>query len=106
MITGRAPGISRRKFIRITGTTLALASLPVGARLFGADQVPLKIGGLTRNEDFYITSYSSTPHVDINKWTLRIHGLVNRPITLTYSDIKRLPSLKQVLTLECIGNPP
>jgi DMSO/TMAO reductase YedYZ molybdopterin-dependent catalytic subunit len=101
-------GISRRKFVRLTGTALALAGLPIGARVLGAEQKapPAKFGGLTPNADFYITSYHSTPRIDPSRWTLRIHGLVDKPLILTYEDLKRLPAIRQTLTLECIGNPP
>jgi DMSO/TMAO reductase YedYZ molybdopterin-dependent catalytic subunit len=32
--------------------------------------------------------------------------MVRRPLTLTYADITRMLSIRQILTLECIGNPP
>jgi DMSO/TMAO reductase YedYZ molybdopterin-dependent catalytic subunit len=100
--------MSRREFIRITGTTLALAGLPGAARMASADVVPssASFGGPTANANFYVTSYSKTPKVDVAKWTLRIHGLVDQPLQFTYGDIKRLPAIKEMLTLECIGNPP
>jgi len=72
-----------------------------------AEQAPrTNFGGPTPNTDFYITSYGSTPTVDVRQWSLKIHGLVNQPLTLTYDDIKRLPAVTETLTLECIGNPP
>jgi len=106
-VTTRKSAMSRRKFIRITGTTLALAGLPRAARMAYADvQTPTSFGGPTPNANFYVTSYKQTPKVDAAKWTLRIHGLVDQPLQLSFDDIKRLPSVKQMLTLECIGNPP
>jgi DMSO/TMAO reductase YedYZ molybdopterin-dependent catalytic subunit len=106
MKTGKS-AMSRRKFIRITSTTLALAGLPSAARMARADVLPpTGFGGPTPNANFYVTSYSKTPKVDVAKWMLRIHGLVDQPLQFTYDDIKRLPSVNQNLTLECIGNPP
>ena len=99
------PTISRRKFIRIASQTLALASTPFSAQVF-ADKPPHAFGGPTPNHDFYVTSYGSTPIVDASRWSLKIHGLVRRPLTLTYADITRMPLIRQLLTLECIGNPP
>ena len=69
-------------------------------------QPPANFGGPTPNSTFYVTSYKQTPKVDVAKWTLKIHGLVDQPLQFSYEDIKRLPSVKQMLTLECIGNPP
>jgi DMSO/TMAO reductase YedYZ molybdopterin-dependent catalytic subunit len=99
------PAMSRRKFIRVATRTLAIASVPFSARVF-ADQPPPAFGGPTPNRDFYVTSYGGTPTVDVSRWSLKIHGLVQRPLTLSYADIMRLPSIRQMLTLECIGNPP
>jgi DMSO/TMAO reductase YedYZ molybdopterin-dependent catalytic subunit len=97
--------MSRRKFIRVATRALALASTPLPARVF-AEKPPPAFGGLTPNRDFYVTSYGGTPNVDASRWSLKIHGLVQRPLTLTYPDITRMPSIRRVLTLECIGNPP
>jgi DMSO/TMAO reductase YedYZ molybdopterin-dependent catalytic subunit len=97
--------MSRRKFIRVAGRALVLATTPFSARAL-ADNPPRAFGGLTPNRDFYVTTYSGTPTVDIRDWNLKIHGLVQRPLTLTYGDIARMSSIRQVLTLECIGNPP
>ena len=97
--------ISRRKFIRVATRTLVLASTPFSARVL-ADNPPRAFGGPTPNRDFYVTSYGRTPLVDVGRWSLRIHGLVRRPLILTYADITRMPSIRQMLTLECIGNPP
>ncbi len=95
--------ISRRKFIRIASGALAL--VPFSERVF-AGQPPGNIGGLTPNREFYVTSYGGTPSVDASRWSLKIHGLVRQPLTLSYADIVRIPAVRQILTLECIGNPP
>ncbi len=100
-----ANGFSRRKFIRLATGALALASTPISATLF-ADNQRSAFGGLTSNRDFYVTSYGRTPTIDPSRWSLKIHGLVQRPLTLSYADITRMPSIRRVLTLECIGNPP
>ena len=44
------------------------------------------------------------PNIDPSKHTLTIHGMVDRPVTLTMEDIKRLPSVSRVHFLECTGN--
>jgi len=100
--------MTRRKFMRITGTALAVAGLPMAARIGRADGAtpPGNFGGPTPNKDFYVTSYGRVPTVDAAKWTLKIHGLVDKPLALTYDDILHLPQVTQTLTLECIGNRP
>src|SRR5574340_902566 len=107
MTMPKKPAITRRKFMKITGTTLAIAGLPMAARIAHADPPPpVNANGVTPNEDFYITSYKGTPRIDAAKWSLKIHGLVDKPLRVTYDDIKGLPLVTQMLTLECIGNPP
>jgi len=97
--------LTRRKFIKLAGTTLALAATPVSTSA-NIVSPPPTFGGPTPTPDFYVTSWASTPQVDVNKWALKIHGLVNQPLSLSYDAIKRLPSVEQMLTLECISNPP
>lgn len=101
--------LTRRKFLALAGTAAALASVPLSKALASSGGIAVDgkpIGGFTPNDRFYVTSYGSTPSVDSARWTLKIHGLVNRPLTLTYDALKGLPPLKQTLTLECISNPP
>lgn len=105
MITSRRSILSRRKFITLAGSTIALASLPT-LKAAGESEPQANFGGATPNQDFYVTSYGRTPSVDLHTWRLRIHGMVERPLTLSYEDIQRLPAVEQTLTLECIGNPP
>jgi DMSO/TMAO reductase YedYZ molybdopterin-dependent catalytic subunit len=99
--------MTRRKFIRLAGSAMALANLPFAARAVGAqNSASASFGGPTPNSEFYITSYGGTPQVDASSWRLRIGGLVENPLELSYDDIKKLPPINETLTLECISNPP
>ena len=101
--------MTRRKFLHLTGSALTVAGLPMVVRLGRAEVPPPPsrgFGGPTPNSDFYVTSYGSTPAVDVARWRLKIHGLVSEPVSLSLGDIQRLPQVKQQLTLECIGNRP
>jgi DMSO/TMAO reductase YedYZ molybdopterin-dependent catalytic subunit len=61
---------------------------------------------LTPNDEFYITSYSSTvPDISLDKFRLRVEGLVENPVTLTFQEIETLQDKREYVTLECIGNP-
>jgi DMSO/TMAO reductase YedYZ molybdopterin-dependent catalytic subunit len=50
-------------------------------------------------------NYSKTPTLDAATWTLKIDGLVELPLTLTYADVMALPAYEEMRTIECIGNP-
>lgn len=99
--------ITRRKFLTAAGSALALASVPFNARIARATSLPaLKFGGPTPNTKFYVTSYASTPAVDVNSWRFGIKGMVENPASFSYAEIRKLPPIEQMLTLECISNPP
>jgi len=42
--------------------------------------------------------------VDATSWTLTVKGLVNNPLTITYEEIKAMPSVKEYATLQCVSN--
>ena len=44
------------------------------------------------------------PVVDATSWTLSVKGLVNNPLTITYEEIKAMPSVKEYATLQCVSN--
>jgi DMSO/TMAO reductase YedYZ molybdopterin-dependent catalytic subunit len=55
---------------------------------------------------FYLMSKTvEDPAVDAGGWRLRIRGLVQRELELTYDDLSRLPRADQWLTLRCVSNP-
>ncbi len=54
---------------------------------------------------YYATTRGSfLPDIDPNQHTLMIHGLVDRPLTFTVADLKRLPSVTRLHFIECAGN--
>jgi DMSO/TMAO reductase YedYZ molybdopterin-dependent catalytic subunit len=60
---------------------------------------------ITPTDLFYRVDINPVPPtVDINSWRLAIKGLVNKPLTLTYEQLKARPSVPQIATLECISN--
>ena len=46
------------------------------------------------------------PDIDPNQYRLAIHGMVDRPMTLSLEELKRLPSVSRIYWLECTGNSP
>jgi len=61
---------------------------------------------LTPTEDFYRQSLSGPPYkVDLEAWRLTIDGMVNRPLSFTYDEVKAFEAVTETRTLECIGNP-
>jgi DMSO/TMAO reductase YedYZ molybdopterin-dependent catalytic subunit len=59
---------------------------------------------LTPTELFYIRSHFPIPALDRAAYQLRIDGAVRRPFTLSYDELRSMPSETRVATLECAGN--
>lgn len=105
-LLGRQFGERQTVHAARVGTALPRPATPAKPLPAGAD---LRISGLssfiTKNEDFYkIDTALIAPQVDPNDWVLRIHGMVDRPIELTYADLLRLPLTEADVTLACVSN--
>ncbi|MBI4888784.1 MAG: sulfite oxidase [Acidobacteria bacterium] len=66
--------------------------------------VHLLTSWITPNELFYVRSHFYTPSIDAGAWTLRVDGEVDRPLDLTMAELRSVPSISQVVTMECAGN--
>jgi len=76
-----------------------------GGVLDGLFGVPAKLTpAITPNDEFYVTSYRSPPTIRVKNWKLAFSGLVERPFTLTYSQLLARPTVSKIVTLECVGN--
>ncbi|RZT19331.1 DMSO/TMAO reductase YedYZ molybdopterin-dependent catalytic subunit [Mycobacterium sp. BK558] len=61
---------------------------------------------VTSNEDFYrIDTALTVPQLSREAWQLRIHGMVDREVTLRFSDLDRFDPVERVVTLTCVSNP-
>ncbi|WP_338766860.1 molybdopterin-dependent oxidoreductase [Nocardia vulneris] len=75
-----------------------------------APGVDLRVPGLTpyltSNSDFYrIDTALIVPQVSKDDWSLRIHGMVDREIRLTWADLANRPAVERLVTLACVSNP-
>ena len=58
---------------------------------------------LTPIENFNVVSIGEIPEIDIDEYELRIEGLVEKPLTLKYSDLLFRLSVKRIVMLKCVG---
>src|SRR5215475_7195474 len=72
----------------------------------GSSFTPLadSVGTLTPSSLHYERHHSGIPTIDPAQHLLVIHGMVDRPLSLSVADIKRLPSVSRTMVLECGGN--
>ena len=57
---------------------------------------------LSSVNDFHENSIRGPQHVDIKTYRLKIGGLVDQPLSLSYSDVTSMPAYQKVTTLNCV----
>lgn len=78
-----------------------LPALPVGADL----DIPGLAPFTTPNADFYrIDTALTIPRLDSTRWTLRVHGMVDRPFEIDMDELLALPLEEADATLTCVSN--
>jgi DMSO/TMAO reductase YedYZ molybdopterin-dependent catalytic subunit len=81
---------------------VAPATVPVGAD-FAASGTPAFI---TDADSFYrVDTALTVPQVSTQDWSLKIHGMVDKEMTLSFADIRERKLVEQVITLTCVSNP-
>jgi DMSO/TMAO reductase YedYZ molybdopterin-dependent catalytic subunit len=96
---GRRHVAESRRLLRLEGVTRppAPANTAIG--------LPGVAPWLTPNEDFYLIHTAiSVPAIEPKDWTLRIHGLVDRELILTYNDLVARQLTESWITLNCVSN--
>lgn len=88
-----------RRLLRLEGVTAP--DVPNGVS-FGIEEVsPWQ----TPSEDFYLIDTAFIkPTIEPADWELRIHGMVDREITLTYQDLVSREITEDWITLNCVSN--
>lgn len=60
---------------------------------------------VTPNRDFYrIDTALVIPDVDVREWRLRVHGMVDRPFSISYDELLSMPLEERDVTLVCVSN--
>jgi DMSO/TMAO reductase YedYZ molybdopterin-dependent catalytic subunit len=110
------PDPGRRRVLTTVPITIFAVSLGALAgrllpdwysRVFGAPEFGLRgiSPAITPVQNFYVVSKNFTdPSVDAGGWKLKVGGMVDRPASLSFSDLRALPSAQEYVTLECISN--
>jgi DMSO/TMAO reductase YedYZ molybdopterin-dependent catalytic subunit len=89
-----------RNAVRLPSTTATPSQLPPDAA------VDEQTTFVTPNGEFYrIDTALVVPQVDPTTWTLKIHGMVDKPLTLTYAQLLARPMIERYITLCCVSNP-
>lgn len=82
----------------VLSNSTRLANLP-------SELVPFFTSEITPNDRFYrIDINVAIPTIIADMWKLRVTGLIDNPLELTYGQLKSLPSSEEYATLECVSN--
>jgi DMSO/TMAO reductase YedYZ molybdopterin-dependent catalytic subunit len=101
LLTERSSVTNAQKSLRLP-RPVTTESLPPGVNL----PVPGISPFVTSNADFYrVDTAIVLPQVDPSGWQLRIHGMVEREITLTFDDLIHRPLIEDYITLCCVSDP-
>ena len=97
------PGVTAaRTSLRLPRPTVPAPPLPPGADL----HIPGLASFITPNSSFYrVDTALILPEVQPASWQLRIHGMVEREIRLSFADLLRRPLIENYTTLTCVSNP-
>lgn len=89
-----------RAKVTLPSATGGTAVVPRGADL-GKSPVPWR----TPSSQFYrIDTALTVPQITPDQWRLVIHGMVDKPITLTYKQLLARPLVDRWITLCCVSN--
>ncbi len=101
-LTERSSVATARSTLKIPVPASPVQPLPAGTNL----NVPGLSTFVTPNSAFYrVDTAIVLPQVAPDTWQLRIHGMVDRELTLTFHDLIRRPLVEDYVTLCCVSNP-
>ena len=96
---GRRHVAESRRLLRLDGVTRPMAPAETAIGLPGIS--PWQ----TPSDDFYLIHTAiAVPTIEPKDWALRIHGLVDREVTLTYNDLVSRQLTESWITLNCVSN--
>ncbi len=86
------------KFIIILAVLFGLIEVVIIASIVSQSQI-------TPNDEFFVVDIGDSPQIDATTWRLRVEGLVENNLSLTYDDITSFPSESEIVTLKCVDGP-
>ena len=90
-----------RRMFTLPAAARPAPPVPPGASLNVPGITPL----ITANENFYrIDTALIVPSVDPENWSLKVTGMVDREVTMTFDELLALPLEESHTTLACVSN--
>ena len=90
-----------RTALTLPAPTVAAPLIPASASLAVPGISPI----ITPNSDFYrIDTALVVPNIDADEWRLRITGMVENEIEISFAELLALPLIETAATLSCVSN--
>lgn len=90
-----------RTALTLPTPAVAAAPIPASASLNVPGISPI----ITPNADFYrIDTALVVPNIDADEWSLKITGMVENEIEITFAELLALPLIETAATLSCVSN--
>jgi DMSO/TMAO reductase YedYZ molybdopterin-dependent catalytic subunit len=87
------------QFVKPEGTTLKVFETELGTPWYE------QTSWITSDDLFFVRNRYATPVVDADSWELKISGdAIENELTLTFDDLRAMPSRTAPRVLECFGN--
>ncbi|MGX7824153.1 molybdopterin-dependent oxidoreductase [Actinokineospora sp. 24-640] len=98
---GRADIQGSRQAVGVVTAARPAPPIPAGADFAKAGTPSF----ITPNKDFYrIDTALTVPRVRAEDWRLRVHGLVDNELELTFDDIRGRTQIEKTITMTCVSN--
>ena len=101
LMAGHSDVSASRDRVRLPVPVSPAAATPPTADLAVAGATPF----ITSNGDFYrVDTALLLPGVQAEEWSLRVHGMVDRELTIDFADLLDRPMVERFITLACVSN--
>jgi len=98
---GARAAAAARNALKLPAPAVKAAAFPSGAEL----DIPGLAKVVSPNAEFYrIDTALQVPQIDPTAWELKITGLVEKPISITFAELLALPLEESFTTLMCVSN--
>ena len=108
--SGAAAALEGRRVRRIENSAprtlpVPVQPVPTTAAPSPGSEIEAVTPYITPNGDFYrIDTALSFPRIDVNSWKMRITGMIDHEIELSYADLLARPQVERTVTLCCVSN--
>ena len=121
----RAPDLDRRRFLALAGGGALASAALRGVPVSSPAEIPverrrmIQMNGyatdaetpldalttyLTPNDLFFVRHHWNPIYPDVRRWKLEVDGMVDRPLSLTLAELKKMPRASATCVLQCAGN--